>query len=193
MEWLAVSLVSVKCNLIEQLCPDKQANNITLMGQMEENEQIVFRDAIEEEHAEITDNENMDDMFDIEIEETLQLASALDLLPDFMSIPIGEYTERENLSNIDNCLQILQNIDKTSTLSLINRQDQMDLVYKMCEMRKIIDRLQTQIIGETVEGYPIMTRDKDEDEEIDIDIDDSLNNKNRQNITIMGECQFTTI
>mmetsp|Transcript_60509 Transcript_60509/g.96070 ORF Transcript_60509/g.96070 Transcript_60509/m.96070 type:complete len:167 (+) Transcript_60509:115-615(+) len=127
-----------------------------LLGYAQKGEQIAFMTSMMEE--------------DTEIEQTL--TKALDLLPEFLSIPIGE--EEIPAQHIDECLHLLQTID-VETLAAQSQSEQ--LFSKISQMRQIIERLHTQM--DEREGY---RRSFEADNE-----HDSWIAVNRHNITLMGE------
>eukprot|EP00483_Globobulimina_turgida_P011304 UN11326 len=99
-------------NICDKLCSNKRTNgaaNHLLLGFASNNDKILFTKHNEDCPTQLVESEIS---FELQVKETL--ASALDLLPDFLSIPIGEFEDQSKLSNatnIDECLQILKNID----------------------------------------------------------------------------------
>lgn len=144
---------------------------------------------------EITDNRNMDEIFEMDE----RIASALDLLPDFFSIPTGEDIDNtSNISNysntqsIDQCLQILKNVDAGS----INNHDRnYEMMSKIFEMQEIIQRLAIKM--GTDEGYAPSKSDyeysvdpqfcDDHDDEEEDDDDSYVFDNNNKSVTLMGD------
>eukprot|EP01083_Nonionella_stella_P035919 97980_1 len=190
-EWVT-QIISSKCNLRHPFCPIKplnstQGRHTLLLGFASNDDKVSFvintstssdeccnandgRTQIIE--SEITHNEDIDRIFDIEIDQTL--ASALDLLPDFLSIPIGE--DAANTENIDQCLELLKSIDPHSSLI---KKDESGIIHKISEMKRLIERLQLAIGDD--EGY------------ISSQSDYEYSVESEHNYTLMGDVDHTTM
>eukprot|EP01084_Bolivina_argentea_P271706 462402_1 len=216
LEHIIVQVVSMKCktnqNICDKFCSNKQtngANNHLLLGFASNDDKILFNkynesdsdndseiediedgrtQIVESEITEVTDNEPIDRIFELEMQQTL--ASALDLLPDFWSIPIGE--EQSHTTNIDECLEILKNIDINIDMNtlIINKKNKSDVIHKISEMKQIIEKLQIKIIGDD-EGYI----ESEYDYEYSVDNSDNDEHSiiaiHRNSITLMGDIMET--
>ena len=150
------------CNELEQTKGPE--HNDLLLGYMNENEKISFinyfggetdtdtdTDTNSDTDTDIEDNQNMNELFDLEINDTL--STALFLLPEFCSIPIDIDTDRDDQhkneenpqSNIDQCLQILKTIDVNRINIDDSRQNKHEIINKISEMRDILNRLHIRI------------------------------------------------
>jgi len=195
--------------------------NEVLLGYAQENEPITFIDYFDNNEEsesddtdvdidhlpDIQDNKHMDHIFDLENEIEETLASALDLLPEFCSIPIPieddtpiqSRSSRNNIintnnNNIDKCLRILRRIDIDRIHDYDAQQNQ--VIDKISEMRHIIESLQIKI-GNNNEGfvynnysceYSVDPHNEDDNE--GEDVDQELLRMNG-NITLMGEGHIT--
>ena len=164
--WSFFEYLTLGFALCDSCCPDPKeikiagqhkSNNPSsvILGFAKENEKVSFVGCLKrKKHCQ-------DRTFELEVDETV--ASALDLLPNFLKIPIEDDSPKNIMykQNIDHCVQLLEDIDANN----IHRSEKHGhyIIHKISKMKKIIERLQNEI--GTDEGLGFVQSGTDSEEE----------------------------